>query len=744
MYHRPDVPARERSCETAFLGEYQQYRRHVLGALGDRADEFLARCAALLFAQGLQPRLRALAPSSDPAAHDLWPRLTGESDLVVPNRLLCPASSGPTTLQHLADHHKFTAGPAAPDRIDLHILGRLFEQTIGDPQRKRRGVFYTPRPIVEYIIKNTLGRRLAELRAEHLVDASADLTTRLAALDRFEDSLAALTILDPACGAGSFLLEALHLLVRARHELADERARLTGAPNTPPDAAVLAQQLHGVDIDPASIALTRRTLALAAATDPDTFIKNIRPGNALDPTFVWPPSQYDCIVGNPPYIKLQTLRQADPSFAATLAANYESARTGNFDLYLPFIEKSLALLAPPGLMGFVAPNIWPRNAHGAGLRRQLLRTRRLDRWLDFNNFQVFPDATTYTALQFYRGHPVPEIQHISAPNGDLDNIQWDHAHALPYTDLPQGAPWIFLPPGESHLLRRLRAEHPTLADASAAIIVGLQTSADHIFHLERIDDHHYRPLADRHAAPVRLEPGLLRPLIRGPDARRYRSPGTTAFLLFPYDDTPGRPPRLLRPAEIQHHHPHTWRYLTAHESPLRAREHNTFNNDDTWYRLGRSQNLDKQRRRKLGVAQTVKNLRVFYDRSGAYCFSNVRVNAILMIDDDDETGWFLLGLLNGAVADFVFRRLAKPKSGGYHEANKQFIAPLPVPRADPVTKADIAARARALQSLHDTDADPATLAAAEQAMNEVLYDLHGLTPAERELVAGDPHRHHPS
>ena len=732
------MPARERSCETTFLGEYQQYRRHVLAALADRADEFLARCAVLLFRPDLQ---RSLASASDPAAHDLWPQLTGQTDLLVPNHLLSPIRGGPSTLLHFATHHRFTSGPASAHHIDLHVLGRLFEQTLAsDPRRKRRGVFYTPRPLVEYLVHQTLGRRLAELRAEHIGDGTT--ATRLAALDRLEQSLTTLTILDPACGAGSFLIEALHLLVRAHRDLADERTRLTGIPAVPLDAATIARQnLHGIDIDPAAITLARRTLALAAATDPDTLLLlNLRPGNALDPTLAWPRAQYDCIVGNPPYIKLQTLRQTDPTFAATLAARYESATTGNFDLYLPFIEKGLALLAPHGHLGFVAPSTWPRNAHGAGLRRQLLRTRRLDRWLDFNNFQLFPDATTYTALQFFRGHPVPEIQHISAPDGDLDSVDWRHAHATPYIDLPHAAPWQFLPPDESRLLRRLRADHPTLAQSSAAILVGLQTSADHIFHLERLGDHHYRPLADRHAAPVRLEPDLLRPLIRGPDARRYRTPSTTTFLLFPYDDTPGRPPRLLTPTEIQANYPHTWRYLITHESALRAREHHTFNLPaDTWYRLGRSQNLGKQRHRKLGVAQTVKNLRVFYDRTGAYCFNNVRVNAILI--DDDQTGWYLLALLNGSVADFVFRRIAKPKSGGYYEANKQFIAPLPVPRADPIIKADIAARARAIQALHDADADPAALAAAEHALNDIIHTLHGLTPAERALIASDPHAH---
>jgi len=58
---------------------------------------------------------------------------------------------------------------------------------------------------------------------------------------------------------------------------------------------------------------------------------------------------------------------------------------------------------------------------------------------------------------------------------------------------------------------------------------------------------------------------------------------------------------------------------------------------------------------------------------------------------------YLLSVLNGPVADFVFRRIGKPKQGGWYEANKQFIAPLPIPNASPEARADIVALARRLQ-----------------------------------------------
>jgi hypothetical protein len=89
--------------------------------------------------------------------------------------------------------------------------------------------------------------------------------------------------------------------------------------------------------------------------------------------------------------------------------------------------------------------------------------------------------------------------------------------------------------------------------------------------------------------------------------------------------------------------------------------------DEHWYRFGRSQNLDKQDIKKLIVAQTVPSLRVCFEYTATMYLNNVRVNGIIAAKDVDP--WFLLGVLNAPVADFVFRRIAKVKAGGFYEAN---------------------------------------------------------------------------
>ncbi len=88
-------------------------------------------------------------------------------------------------------------------------------------------------------------------------------------------------------------------------------------------------------------------------------------------------------------------------------------------------------------------------------------------------------------------------------------------------------------------------------------------------------------------------------------------------------------------------------------------------------------------------------------------------------------------LLNGPVATFVLRRISKPFRGGYYSANKQFIAPLPIPIVDGVGMAAIAAKARALQEARSA---PQEIARLEAEINADLYQAYRLTESVIALV----------
>jgi hypothetical protein len=447
--------------------------------------------------------------------------------LHIPTRLFCTKGQGasvedlerhPKTLLYFSASYNFGVKGGTLERgIDLYTLGRIFEQSITEleymeakaegwpsltelSKRKRDGVYYTPEWVTHFIVQETVGATLAEARQRLSLDPLPVFSTEelehyrrartsgrkdkrfnterveayIEGLDRYAGELDDVKVVDPACGSGAFLIQALDRLVAERRWLATERERVTGTvalfDTDAVTKAVLSQNIYGVDINEESIEITRLALWLHTAL-PDRPLSsldtNIRCGNSLiGPDFYTFRQQslfsereqerinvfdwkeafpevfnrpngkagFDCVIGNPPYVKLQHFRTVMPAVAEYLvearedgAPKFKSTQTGNFDMYLPFIERGIALLNESGRMGFISPNVWLLNEYGEALRNWLRSTKRLERWADFRDFPVFDEAMTYTALQFFRGSASNGIACTFAPDGDLAGADFSDA-----------------------------------------------------------------------------------------------------------------------------------------------------------------------------------------------------------------------------------------------------------------------------------------------------------------------------
>lgn len=683
--------------------------------------------------------------------------------------------------------------------LTLYTLGRIFEQSITELEileahaegrlslnelnkRKRDGVYYTPEAVTSYIVDQTVGERLRDFRREYGYDSPPEInphdiqaydaatedrrktppkviTNYLAFLEKYSRFLDEITVVDPACGSGAFLIQAFDYLYRERLRVDRERARIERQHSLADTGAfikqILQSNLYGVDINPESIEITKLALWLHTVrprSPLSVLDTNVRCGNSLVSTdfyfvaknddspqqarfdfqydvteftaekrerinaFDWEENfrgvfargGFDCVVSNPPYVKLQNFRKVEPELAEYLRNAhdgqgnrvYESTARNNFDLYLPFIERGTRLLNPHGYMGYIAPSLWLKNNYGVGLRTYVHRTQKLDRWVDFGSYQVFSDATTYTALQFFAGEPKEQVRFVRSSDGDVSHIDWNDpevAH-IPYKRLPTEDPWILVDEYERKVMRRLEEAGPRLGDRGVPIIVGLQTSADHIFHLQRIAPGLYH---HRHKngieAEVEIEDDIMHPLVDGQIAKRFIVPEPEKWILFPYD-VEAQKPRLFTQEEMLSRFPKAWRYLTSQESELRGRESGKMDRDDRWYGYVYPKNLDKQESRKLLVPRLVDQLHVAIDPEGQLYIDNVDVNGILV--SDAAALWYLAGILNSRPADYYWRRISKPFRGGFLSANKQFIAPIPIPDGSESDRQLVSDTAHKLQELY--------------------------------------------
>ncbi|MCA9204485.1 MAG: Eco57I restriction-modification methylase domain-containing protein, partial [Planctomycetales bacterium] len=727
--------------------------------------------------------------------------------LRIPNRVFCAKGQGesqqklveyPDTLLYLSGTYNFGAhGSAGTRTITLYTLGRIFEQSITDleymhaeaegvqtiakiTKRKRDGVYYTPEWVTHYIVQEVVGARLADERERLGLVLGADIpedevrkyrratrkpksnaaTRYVDLLDKYRDFLDSIKILDPACGSGAFLIQALQFLQQHHRDLAAERARITGGASLFDQDAIirgiLGKNLYGVDINPESVEITQLALWLNTAS-PDkpltTLDEHIRCGNSLvgpdfrafyrekhrtlfdkidrgeqekvnvfDWTTSFPEALsekrpdalrgFDCIIGNPPYVKLQHFRKVKPDESDYYIERrnpdgtpvYESAQTGNFDLYLLFIEKGLSLLNQHGRMGYIAPNVWLKNKYGEGLRRYVQRTSLLERWVDFKGFQVFEEATTYTALQFYHAVSARQFRYYLAEEGDLAPLNWKSANSVfDYGAAEPRDAWHLTEPNARHLLSRLlhAHDHGTIADLSEGIFVGIQTSKNDVYHFETDSSGSLITITEP-ARRVALDPELIHPLVKGPDVKRYVLPIPTTRILVPYHMADARA-SLVSEVELTARYKKTWEYLRQNESVLRSRENHQMDIDDGWWGYNYPKNIEKQCVPRLMIAGTATGLRSFCDANGEFTQDDRRVFALRPRDESDL--WYVLGLLNCPLLNYLFRSLARPKDNGFYDIEKQFIAPLPIPKANKAQKKKVGGLAQRLQTLHTARRD---------------------------------------
>ncbi|MCB0532444.1 MAG: hypothetical protein KDD14_09630 [Saprospiraceae bacterium] len=203
--------------------------------------------------------------------------------------------------------------------VDVNILGHIFEHSLNEieeiqaelegrpldkskTKRKKDGVFYTPKYITQYIVENTVGALCREKQDELGINEEnyayfsiphknnkAETAKRKNLIDRlntYQTWLEGITILDPACGSGAFLNQALIFLIEEHNRLDRFRASFFGDTLNlrDVDLAILEHNLYGVDLNEESVEIAQLSLWLRTAKKGrklSALSHNLRRGNSL-------------------------------------------------------------------------------------------------------------------------------------------------------------------------------------------------------------------------------------------------------------------------------------------------------------------------------------------------------------------------------------------------------------------------------------------------------------------------------
>lgn len=200
-------------------------------------------------------------------------------------------------------------------------------------------------------------------------------------------------LVDPACGGGIFLVEAIAMRLAA----------LQGAGRSPVDAARQAlASIHGVDLDPVACGLARAFVALEVALGIEGELDglpapSIRHADAMrlpatDPLGVGP---FRWIVGNPPYLEAKRMPK---SLRARMRVRFDGRLKGAFDYYVGFVHLATDWRATGGLVGLVLPNKVQVARYAESLRTELLDAGLVRAIVDLSEMTVFQKVGVYPVL----------------------------------------------------------------------------------------------------------------------------------------------------------------------------------------------------------------------------------------------------------------------------------------------------------------------------------------------------------
>ena len=281
---------------------------------------------------------------------------------------------------------------------------------------------------------------------------------------------------------------------------------------------------------------------------------------------------FDAVIGNPPYIRIQTLNETQPEAVEYFGRQYGAAVKGNYDIYVLFLEKGLSLLNRSGVAGYICPHKFFNAKYGTPLRAQLAAGRHLSHIVHFGHQQVFSGPTTYTCLIFLRKQGIESCS--VAKVADLE--AWQLAPTASGTavsaDQIGAKEWHFDVGNGAALCRKLDAMPSKLKDV-AHLFVGLQTDADDVYILEFVRETTRRTLCRSKATGKEhwFERDHLKQFLKGSlNIRRYRFTDVTKRLLFPYSISEGKS-ILIDAAEYKRRFPLAWAYLEQNRARLAAR-----------------------------------------------------------------------------------------------------------------------------------------------------------------------------
>ncbi|GAA7995182.1 hypothetical protein JP0552_05100 [Helicobacter pylori] len=466
--------------------------------------------------------------------------------------------------------------------------------------------------------------------------------------------------------------------------------------------------------------------------------ENERYANALEWRFEFPEVLddegnflgFDCIIGNPPYIRQEHIKDLKP----LLEKQYHDFYNSSSDIYTYFFALAFNLLKEKGFNAFITSNKYARAKYGAKLRELLLKKTTIASYMELNALKVFESAAVDTSIMsFIKQPPLKEsvFKYYEPTPNDKNDLKSTPSLLMKQNALSTES-FIFADTTLLDLRDKIESVGTPLKDWDIQINYGIKTGANEAFIiptekrdeiLKNCDDvqKDERGMSERERTKE-----LIKPILRGKDIKRYSYEWAHLWVINTHNGYTSDLKFKIPPIDIEKY-PATKAHLDSHHDAIVTRS----DQGDTPYNLRNCAYLEDFEKEKIVYPCIMAKEPCFvYEEKGFYAPAPANI-----ITGDKIEIKYLTALLNSKCIYFAMRKFYM--GGGIDgELKTNNLEKIPIPKITEKNQ-ELAHKITdcARRILQSKAKDPkANTQELEKEIDALVYQLYNLTDEEIKII----------
>lgn len=513
--------------------------------------------------------------------------------------------------------------------INIEFIIEYFEALLETNNKNENGIVFTPKYISDYICSDLI---------------ASDNNT-----------LSDLTIIDPGCGCGIFLVSATEALC-SKHNLSIRDA--------------LKSHVFGLELDPSNanrcqIVLNLYTILNGESND--NLVINIKCLDSLkvDWGTIFGINSFTYVIGNPPYVNTHDMSKETAKF---LKDTFMTTKSGVYNIFYAFIEHGLTCLSTSGKLGFIIPNNFLTIKSAKALRELLSRNEYIEKIIDFADNMVFKPVRTYNCILELTKSQTPSFDYCVIGKAEdisatLKNLIFDKMS----TNKLDTNGWKLVDKQTYSNLKKIEGQFRPIKEF---VRTGIATLKDEVYIVDFDGKSYYK---EYNGKRYTIDSSLAKKLYKIPDLKqRENIDSCCKYIIFPYQK--GNSGFEIIPEDtMKSKYNSTYEYLLQRRTELDSRDKGN-PKVPIWYAYGRTQGLNKYGKKLVFPTFAYKPRFIYIDDEySLFC------NGYAVFQNDYIDLTLLQNILNSEVMNYYVRNTSYSIEGEYYCYQKKYIENFSLP-----------------------------------------------------------------